>query len=174
MLPGMTLGKSRAYAHFEQIAWTDKNTIVYARFAGKPVFVKAMAGNLSQGKQIVIQREDRERHYYRGDAHCRILFHKIENVGIATYYNRDLFSTNASRSFIIGKDEAFIKDAFQAIVSQKPIMMHESWDMTKILTDMDLLTPIDSHGCKAYEAVWDNDKINDNIAELVRGKVLTF
>jgi hypothetical protein len=177
MLQGASHYKeSFATAYIEQIAYQKtgyQNTLVYARFAGKPTFVKAMAGNVIRGNQLRVQFKD-DIKYLHGSLDSRCLYHKQEKIAIATYYFKKLFSHNSDITFIIGHSMDEIDEAIHRILKIKPIVFHPTWDIKGILTELQLITQMESYNVIAYEIIWDAEKIHEYLSKLVKEKTLTF
>ena len=167
---------SYATAYIHKLAWTKtghRNTIVYARIAGKPTFVKAIAGNLYRGNHIRIQFP-KEAQYLYGSTEARCLYHRVDKIGIATYFSTSLFNSNSNISYLIGQDQNQINQAFTSILRSKPICFADQWNMKELLTDLQLITEIETYNVDACEIFWDEEKINGHISHLVRNNMLTF
>ena len=169
--------ESFATAYIHQLAWQKtghRNYVAFARIAGKPTFVKAMAGSLLRENHIRVQIDKERVEYLYGTARGRCLYHKIDKTGIATYYSTNLFDHNSAISHIIGETIEDTEAAFKAILKAKPIISHDAWDMKGILEDLQLITPMETYNVIAYEVMWDEDKITEHLSGLVKEKKLRF
>lgn len=168
---------SFASGYIHQIAWANSGrneNIIFARIAGKQTLVKAMAGNLYRGNYIRMNMPDNTTKYLYGAEKAKCTLFKIDKIGVATYYSTDIFNPNSNISYIIGRTEEDIDKAFRAILRNKPVCCHEAWEIKTIMKDMELINKIDSYGISAYEVIWDEERINQRICELVKDGKLTF
>jgi len=168
--------ESYATAYVHQLAWTKDHRsekVVYARLAGKPTFVRAMAGTLHRGGAIRVQFKEDIKYLY-GDGEARCFYHKTGKIGIATYFSRNLFNYNSDTSYLIGQTNQQINQALCAVLKMKPVIFLEGWDIKKILSELQLLTELETYNVKACEVLWDKEKIHGEISRLVKGKGLVF
>lgn len=167
---------SYASAYMQEAVWRKNNhtdELVYARIAGKPTLVKAIAAILMRGEYVRITYKEEAKQLY-GTEYSKCLYHKIDKIAVATYYCRNLFSPHSSTTILIGKDQQMIQDAFKAIIRKKPILLHEKWDINKLLSRLNLLTELNSYGILGLEVFWNIEKINKHISNLVKRKKLFF
>jgi hypothetical protein len=167
---------SYATGYIHQMAWTKtghQDTIVYARIAGKPTFVKALAGSLYRGNYIRVQFE-KEAEYLYGSEEAKCLYHKIDKIGIATYFSTSLFNPNKGNTYIIGHSQEQIDRAFTAILKRKPLCFLESWPMKRMLANLNLIDELQTYNIRGYEVLWDEEKIMEHISGLVKSGKLRF
>jgi hypothetical protein len=167
---------SYASAYMQEAVWRKNNHIdelVYARIAGKPTLVKAIAAILMRGEYVRAVHEEKTKWLY-GIKHSKCLYHKIDKIAVATYYCKDLLNPHSNTTILIGKDQQLIQNAFKSILRKKPILLHEKWDTSKIFSELDLLTKLDSYEISGYEIIWNTERINEHISNLVKDKKLIF
>jgi hypothetical protein len=167
---------SYATGHIHQMAWTKtghRPTVIYARIAGKPTFVKALAGSLYRGNYIRVQFE-KEAEYLYGSEEAKCLYHKIDKIGIATYFSTSLFNPNTENTYIIGHSQEQIDAAFIAILKRKPICFLEAWPMKRIFTGLKLIEKIETYNIRGYEVLWNEEEIMANISGMIHEGKLSF
>ncbi len=167
---------SYATGYIHQMAWTKighRDTVIYARIAGKPTFIKAIAGSLYRGNYIRVQFE-KEAGYLYGFEEAKCLYHKIDKIGIATYFSNSLFNQNTENTYIIGRNQQQIDSTFNAILKRKPICFLETWPMKQILTDLKLINDLETYNIRGYEVLWNEEKIMEHISRLVKERKLRF
>lgn len=169
-------GNSYANAFFHKLAWRNgnKKELVFARFAGKPTFVKAVASGLSRGNPLKLFNAKKEIEHLYGTEKCKIHYFKHDKIGIVLYYDKRLFSSSDQKSILIADDKETLSNAFRNILKSKPIVFFVKWDATKILNDLSLITPLETYNTQGFEVLWDIDKINEKISSLVKSKNLSF
>lgn len=169
----MYLGDSYANAFVHELAWEGR-TLAYARLAGRPAFVRAMAAGLMNGIAMSIA-DGKSRRVLSGVSEARSLFNRIgKDIGVATFFSVNLFSSDKNFSYIIGKDKEFLNRTFMALLRRRPIVCHESWNMVKVFNDLNYLEKIDGMGVMGYKITWNDQLVNEYLSEQVRMKKLKF
>lgn len=167
---------SYASAYMQEAVWKKNNSfkeLVYARIAGKPAFVKAIAAILMRGEHITTIHEERTKWLF-GIKNSKCLYHRIDKIAIATYYCKELFNHYTPSTILVGRNQIDIQNALKAIAKKKPILLHEEWDIKEILSEKNLLIPLGSYKIQGYEILWNTEEINEHISNLVKQKKLTF
>ncbi len=170
----MYLGDSYATGFIHQAAWDDYNRLIFARIAGRPAFVRAMTAGLLMNKSVLFKMSEGTK-YFRGDDQARSIYNRLDkDVGVATFFSKQLFSTDGPSSFIVGKEKAFLNETFYKLLRRKAIIYHEEWNFVKVYTELGFLKEIDGFGLKGYEISWMETEVNKYIGNLVRERRLSF
>ncbi len=93
---------SYATAYLHQADWEGlghRQYLIYARIAGKPTFVKAIACNILKGNNIRIQKGN-DILYMAGSSDGRCFYHKHDKIGIITFHSSKVFNHNADSTII--------------------------------------------------------------------------
>lgn len=170
----MHFGGSYATAFVHEVAWDESNTLVYARIAGRPAFVRAMAAGALRGEAMNLRLPDGLRYLY-GREEARSIYNRLDrDLGLATYFSTRLFSTDGGYSFIVGRDREFLNRTFYLLLRRRPVVYHESWNMVDVYHRQKLLKELEGFGVRGYRINWNDQEVCRRLGDLVRKGKLTF
>jgi len=169
----MMIDNQYASGYIHQAA-LDGDSLIYARYAGKPVHVKAITAGLFNRRPL-ITIEGKKRVYFYGSEEGSCYFNRIgKQVGVATYHSKLLFSVNEANSYIIGKDMPFVHRVFRSLLRRRAVLLHEEWDMLSIYKELGLVDELTGIGVVGICVRWDEEKVNAHISTLVSSGRLNF
>ncbi len=170
----MHLGDSYATGFVHEAAWDESDHLVYARIAGRPAFVRAMAAGLLRGEAMKLMPPDGPRYVYGGEE-ARSVYNRLDrDVGLATYFSTRLFATDGGHSFIVGRDKEFLNRTFYLLLRRRPVVYHESWNIVEVYHRHKFLKEIDGFGVKGYRITWNDREVCRHLGDLVRKGKLRF